>query len=555
MESLSNLNAYSGRWVALVNDGQVAGVGITPNAAAHQARYNRPRERFTLQYVEPPGGQPLALSPLLERLQPVLHAQDVPVYLVGGAVRDALLGHASHDLDFVVPSGGIKLAFRVGDALGWPAYILDKKRDTGRVVLADEDTMLDFACFRGADIAADLCDRDFTINAMALPASAHTSASIIDPLGGQADLAAGILRQTNPRALLDDPIRTIRAARLAVHFHFQIEPDTAAAARQAAPLLATVSPERVRDELLKCLKTDAPDHGISLLAELELLSHVLPEIAALSDVTQSLPHHEPVLAHTIRVLRWLIVVEEAVVQGKLAAGLPPAAHTFLQQAQAALAPYAGSLQTHLARTITGGLSGGQALRLAALWHDAGKAVTRTIEANDRIRFFDHDKVGAALLEPRLRHLRFSNEAIAHIQTVVAGHMRPLLFSHQETVSRRAVYRFFREMGNAGLDIGLLSLADHLATYDGPPGHLETGQEAGGRLLQIVCQLYDFYFQQFAQEVRPTPLLNGRQLMQALHLPSSPEVGRLLRLIEEAQAAGDIATPEEALLLARQALNG
>lgn len=555
MGTLSNLNAYYGCWVALVADGQVAGVGISPDAAAHQARYNRPRERFTLRYVEPPAGQPLALSPLLDQLRPVLYAQDMPVYLVGGAVRDALLGRVSHDLDFVVPHGGIKLAFRIGDALGWPAYVLDKKRDTGRVMLADEKTMLDFACFRGADIVADLRDRDFTINAMALPASAQTSASIIDPLGGQADLAAGILRQTSPHALLDDPIRAVRAARLAVRFQLQIEPDTAAAARQAAPLLDAISPERVRDELLKCLKTDAPDQAAALLSELHLLPPILPEIAALSDVTQSLPHHEPVLAHTIRVLRWLVVVEKAVVQQQPIADLPLAAHTFLQQAQTALVPYAGSLQTHLARPITGGMNGILTLRTAALWHDAGKAPTRTVEANGRIRFFDHDKVGAALLEPRLRHLRFSNEAIAHIQTIVAGHMRPLLFSQQGAVSRRAAYRFFREMENAGLDICLLSLADHLATYDGPPGHLETGQEAGERLIPVVSQLYAFYFQQFAQNVRPMPLLNGRQLMQALHLPSSPEVGRLLRLIEEAQAAGEIATPEEALLLARQALNG
>ena len=160
MESLSNLHAYSGHWVALVKDGQVAGVGVTPDAAARQAGYNRPRERFTLQYVEPPGGQPLALSPLLDQLRPVLHAQDTPVYLVGGAVRDALSGYASHDLDFVTPSGGINLAFRIGNALGWPAYILDKKRDTGRVVLANDRTMLDFACFRGPDLASDLRDRD-----------------------------------------------------------------------------------------------------------------------------------------------------------------------------------------------------------------------------------------------------------------------------------------------------------------------------------------------------------------------------------------------------------
>ena len=546
-----DLTAYARHWVALSLDGQVAGVGLTPVEAAHQARHNRPRERFTLRYVEPPGGAPLSLPPLLQSLQPVLQQEDIPVYLVGGVVRDALLGRESHDLDFVVPANAIKLAFRVGNALGAPAYVLDKKRDTGRVMLPQAETMLDFARLRGPNLEADLRDRDFTINALAMPASARTTASLIDPLNGWADLRARRIRHASPQALANDPVRTLRAARLAVRFGFHIEAETAAAVRQAAPLLDAISPERVRDELLKCLKTDAPADALRLLAALDLLPHTLPEIAALREVTQSRPHHEDVFAHTARVLRWLVRVEQVVVRHRPPNDMPPPTRQFLRQAGENAAPYVAQIQAHLDRAVTGALDGWQVLRWAGLFHDAGKAVTRTVEPDGRIRFFDHDSAGAALVEPRLRHLRFSNEAISHVQTIVAGHMRPLLFSQQGTVSRRAAYRFFRDVGPNGLDITLLSLADHLATYDGPPGHLESGREAGERLLRVVAQLHAHYFQQFEQSIQSPPLLNGRRLMQALHLPSGPEVGRLLRLIEEAQAAGEISTPEEALDLARR----
>ena len=255
----------------------------------------------------------LALPPLLDEIRPVLVARDTPVYLVGGAVRDALLGQASHDLDFVVPEKAIQLAFTVADALNVPAYILDRERDTGRVVLPDLETMIDFARFRAPDLEGDLCDRDFTINAMALPASAISATAIIDPTGGRQDLAAGLIRLTHAASLADDPVRALRALRLAARLHFKLTPDTETAVAAAAPLLNQVSPERVRDELLKLLLTGAPGTGLAQMAALELLPVILPEIAALAGVTQSSPHHEPVLAHTISVLRWLAQVETAVV--------------------------------------------------------------------------------------------------------------------------------------------------------------------------------------------------------------------------------------------------
>ncbi|MEJ2747368.1 MAG: hypothetical protein P8183_05595, partial [Anaerolineae bacterium] len=336
---MTDLSPYAGRWVALSGE-LVAGVGYSADEALQLARRNRPKERFTLQFVEAPG-KSLALSPLLDRLRPLLIQQDRPVYLVGGAVRDALLNRVSHDLDFVVSHRAIQLAFKVANALGAPAYVLDQERDTGRVVLADEGTMLDFACFRGADLETDLRDRDFTINALALPATAVTLASLIDPCNGAADLQAQTIRQTHPQAIADDPVRALRALRLAYNLNFRLADETVAAIQAAAPLLHTISIERVRDELLKLLATAVPHQALQQMAELDLLPVILPEIAALEDVAQSAPHHEPVMAHTFAVLRWLTQIE-ALLDG--AAPDDPA----LASVAEALADFRQPLTEHLA---------------------------------------------------------------------------------------------------------------------------------------------------------------------------------------------------------------
>ena len=539
---LPDLTAYAGRWVALYGT-QVTGVGETPDAALHMARHSRPKERFVLRFVDDPSGELLPLSPLLEQLRPLLQTQSQPVYLVGGAVRDALLGRISHDLDFVVPANAIKLAFQVADALGVPAYVLDRERDTGRVMLPDAHTSLDFACFRGADLAADLRDRDLAINAMALPATATTTAGLIDPHNGQADLAAGQIRLIHERSLLDDPVRSLRAVRLAHSLGFALTPETETAVRATAPHLNQISAERIRDELLKLLEAAVPHHAIADLANLGLLAEILPDVMALATVEQSAPHHEPVFAHTLSVLRWLIVVEAAIEPQRTQ---KDSASSVLSAVKKILEPYAAQIQALWQEEVDGGVNGRTLLRLGALFHDVGKAQTQTIEEDGRIRFLGHEKAGADLTGQVLRRLSLSNEAIARVKKIVAGHMRPLhLANSGGKLSRRAVYRYFRETAVSGINIALLSLADHLATYEG------TGPDAQWQaLLQVVSDLCHHYFERHEETVAPPPLVDGRMLMDALTLQPGPEVGRLLRLIQEAQAAGELETAVAAIEFAR-----
>ena len=532
---------YAGRWVALIGE-QVAGVGYTAEEAYQSAQHHRPKERVTLQYVEVEGGDPLPFSPLLTQIRPLLAQESWPVYLVGGAVRDALLGRVSHDLDFVVPRKAVRLTFRVADAIKAPAYVLDEERDTGRVVLAGQETMLDFTCFRGPDLEADLRARDFTINALAIPATAQTRAAIIDPTGGLQDLEERQIHLTHQGALVDDPLRGLRAVRLAAALGFRVTDETKSAVLAAVPALVGVSAERVREELLKIMLTSRPGDALQQMDDLDLLRATLPEVADLAGVAQSPPHHEDVLAHTRRVLDYLVRLEEVFFTGD------KTQESALTYAYSQLLDYLPLLGEHLERQVDGGVNGHLILRLGALFHDVGKKETQTIEEDGRIRFFGHDAAGAELTAKRLRQLCLSKQAISQVKRIVAGHMRPLFLAQAQgsSPSRRAVYRYFQTTRENGLDIGLLALVDHLATYDGPG----TGQ-AWPTLVGLVERLYQQYFEKHEEAIKPLPLLNGRDLITLLGMEPGPEIGRILRLVEENQAAGEISSQEEALQFAQE----
>ena len=240
---------------------------------------------------------------LLQQVADMLRGLNVEIYLVGGAVRDLLLGReAVVDLDFAVPDDGLKVARKVADMLGASFYPLDIERKTGRVVYDVpakgniERFYLDFATFRGPNLEADLADRDFTINAIAL--SLNPALTLIDPLGGQQDLERRLIKVVSDNSFRRDPIRVIRAVRQAVDFGFTIAVDTQLLLSRAAALLPLISPERQRDELMKLLNTSRPGYAINLLHRLKALPYIVPEAAAMADVPQSPPHHLDVFQHT-----------------------------------------------------------------------------------------------------------------------------------------------------------------------------------------------------------------------------------------------------------------
>jgi poly(A) polymerase len=480
----------------------------------------------------------ISISSLLDKVLAILDQEDPPAFLVGGFVRDLLLGRPSHDIDLVVREKAIGLTYRLADQLDLPAYRLDSERDVGRIVVPGTDITIDIAGFRGPDLETDLYNRDFTINAMAMPAQIDETEKVIDLFGGQADLQAKRIRMIHPTSIAEDPIRALRAARFAVQFKAQITQETDAAARAvASELAARVSPERIRDELNRLLALPAPHSGIRLLDEMGLLSVILPEVAALASLEQSSPHHEPVLDHTVSTMRRLIELEQW-----LDSSEKPATFEWQSFVEPAIGPYLNQIREYLNQPVDGSITVRQMLRWGALFHDTGKALTQTIEADGRIRFLGHDEAGARLARNRLNALSFSNQAIRLASELVSGHMRPLyLASEKRLPTRRTVYRFFRAFPFAGLVIPLHAIADHMATYDGP------GEEKDHHwLISVIRTLYETYFTAYHETIAPNRLLTGQEIMEALGIPSGPEIGRLIRLLEEGQAAGEIKTRDEAL---------
>jgi putative nucleotidyltransferase with HDIG domain len=209
-----------------------------------------------------------------------------------------------------------------------------------------------------------------------------------------------------------------------------------------------------------------------------------------------------------------------------------------------------ALEAHLNTRLAGDRPARWLLMLAALLHDAGKPATRSLDPDGRIRFFNHDQVGAGLATQRLAELRFSNDENRRVSTIVAHHLRPLLLANTPALTRRAIYRFFRDTGPAGVDVVLLSLADFLGTHaDGPPP-----VDEWNRLLDVCSALLQAYFERPAEAVYPPSLITGDDLLAEFALEPGPHIGRLLEAVREAQAGGDISDREAALALVRGLLD-
>ena len=483
-------------------------------------------------------------SPLITRVIAALPT-GLDVYLVGGAVRDAMLARDSNDLDFVLAGDTLNIARSLADKLGGAYFPLDATREYARIVVESgtpgERVKLDFATFQGGSLESDLRMRDFTINAMAV--NLNQPGKLIDPLGGAVDLAAKKLRACSPEAMLNDPVRILRAVRLARKYEFMILPETVHWMRQAVGRLGLVSPERLRDELFHILDCDQPRAGLEILDRIGALEKLLPEVVGLKGVEQSAPHIYDVWTHTLEVVNRL-----SAVLATLAGEYHPdrSSNLILGLVSIRLGRFRQALDEHLAEKLNPDRSLRALLFLAALYHDTGKPSTRTVDDHDRVRFLGHDHTGETLAIGRAQALHLSNLEVERLGAIVHHHMRPFLMSQMDGMpTRRAIYRFFRDTGAAGVDICVLSMADMLATY-GPT----LAQEDWSHHLDVVRSLLSAWWEHPQEQVAPAPLVNGTELMHVFGLRPGPEIGRLLEAIREAQATGDVSSREQALDLAR-----
>lgn len=460
-------------------------------------------------------------------------------YVVGGAVRDRLLGHEVHDFDLLVHTDGLAVARHLADALEGAYVPLDADMATARVVLGR--SQVDIAQQRGGRLEDDLWLRDFSINAMAIPLNEwlDETPTVVDPVGGQADLATRLVRAVSEGAFRYDPGRLLRAPRLAAQLGGTIDLPTEKWLRRDAHLLTEVSGERQRDEFWRCLLLPGAEGIVRRLDHLGLLGLLLPEVTAMQGVTQRPPHTLDVYDHSLGVLTALegLLTALSLQPGDAGPG-----------DKAALAPYREALAAHLLDEPVRGRPRWSLLKFAALLHDMGKPSTRTVKRGIA-HFYDHEGVGADMVALVGERLKLSAREIAWLKLVIRHHLRPLQLSQLDAPSARAQYRFFRDVGDAAPDLLLLSTADNRAK-----GDPDDEAAAPDVILQLTVAILALYYQpQAATVVAPPTLVNGYDLMRELELSPGPHVGELLESIREAAAAGEVTTREEAIALARRTL--
>lgn len=438
-------------------------------------------------------------------------------WIVGGAVRDRLLARPTDDLDVVVAGDVAGTAKAFAAAARAAVFELSEAFGAWRVVGRGGSWHVDLLALKEGDLSADLAARDFTVNAMAEPLAGGPT---VDPHGGMEDLTARRLRMVAASAFSDDPVRTLRAVRIATELGFEIEPETLAAAREHAPGLAHVAPERILAELVRVLGAERPRSGLELMEETGVTAAVLPELLDLRGVEQNVFHHRDVHDHTLEVL-------EAVVS--------------LQQDPSPLGDHAQAVAQALSEPLAGGLTRWDALRWGALLHDISKPGTLSHRADGRVTFLGHDREGAEVARVILRRLRAPEKVADHVAHVTRQHLRLGFLVHEQPLQRRSIHRYLTATAPWPVDVTVLTVADRLATRG------RNAAEAIAAHLALAARMLGH-----ALEAPPAgPLVRGDEIARTLGRSPGPWLGEVMSALEEDRYAGEVTTREQALERARE----
>ncbi len=449
-------------------------------------------------------------------------------WLVGGTVRDALLGREVRDVDVAIDGVPEEAARAVASAVRGPAFQLSESFGAWRAINTREGWISDVSRLQADTIEADLALRDFSVNALAVPL-AGDAPLLIDPTRGEQDLEQGILRvlggpTVEASSYARDPLRPLRLARLATELGFRPDAETERLTREAAPAVATASAERIFAELRRIVMADQVLAGIELAERLGLIAVVLPELEELRGVEQSPYHHLDVHDHTVEVLEQYLGIERDP-DATFGPDLGP------EVADALSAPLADEL-THA-----------QALRFGALLHDIAKPATRAVLLNGRISFIGHDSVGAEMIGEVCRRLRTSERLRVFLGALARHHLVLGFMVHERPLSRAAVYRYLTTCSPVELEVTVLSCADRLATRGRNADaaiavHLDVARELMGEALA------------WRRDGPARPPVRGDELARELGIEAGPEIGALLERLTEAAFTGEARTRDEALDLAR-----
>ncbi len=475
--------------------------------------------------------------PLLTRVSDFLAQRGIGSYLTGGFVRDVLLGRDTADIDIALAADALEIAPELAVALGGKYVLLDEEHRIGRVVVVNHGAPsakgrwgIDFSTVKG-DIEHDLGQRDFTVDAMAVDLGELTEVPVdvplIDPFNGWNDLRRGVIRAVAETVFTSDAVRLLRAVRLAAELGFSIDSETELLIRRYYHLITGVAAERIREELLRLLAAQSSKY-LHYLDTLGLLTAIIPELAPLKGVKQPPEHFWDVFDHSMETVA---AADFLLRQGAL---------EYATDEVLADVPWSEALAGHFALEISSGSTRRALLKLAALLHDIAKPQAKAIDENGRMRFLGHAQQGAIVVVDILQRLRFSVKEVKLVEIMVNNHLRPGQMSQEQFPTRRAIYRYFRDTADAGVDTLFLNLADHLATR-GPHLDLADWQEHAQVVNYVLTQR-----RQQESAVAPPKLVDGHDLINIFGLPPGPRIGELLESVREAQATGEITTRQQAL---------
>jgi poly(A) polymerase len=442
-------------------------------------------------------------DPIIQQVAGLARQNKVPLYLVGGTIRDLLLGRKIRDYDFVVEKVEMPFLDQLGGLLEASVFPMGKGEQIYRLVKGEK--VIDFALMEGDDIEQDLMRRDFTINAIAY---SFAEGRFFTAPQTMEDLEAGRIDLVSPQALEADPLRMLRAVRYRCTVPgFAPTGRLKEEIKRHKELLTETAPERIRAELDEIILSPAPAQGLGLMHEIGLLTCVFPEIAPLEDLPQGRYHVTDALSHTIEVEREV----DTLMRGE---------HPFPSQ------------PSRDDRLIVG---------YAALFHDLGKPATKSIDAGGEIHFYGHPEHSSLLAQGIMKRLRFPSKVRDGVIPLVENHMRILTLATGEPTDK-ALRRLIHAMGEGIRLLLVLGLA-------------ETGSKEGDdteerkRFMDLCGRIWDLYEKE--DLITPEPLLMGRDLLGLGHSPGQ-RLGEILTEVRRRQIAGELKDREEALRFVREA---
>ena len=466
-------------------------------------------------------------NPYFKIIQEIGRQKKIPIYLVGGFLRDYLLGQRHFkDFDFTLPENALKVGKLFARRIKGAYVILDKQRGCARIVKKDKGDIytFDFSDFRAKTLKADLAHRDFTINTLCLnlnefDLSQEISEGISDPLKrGFKDIHFKSLRMVSVRAFKDDPLRILRAFSLKALLNFKIERKTLRQIKKDQDLITEVSMERIREELFKILDAQKTAPILKEMDKMALLEKIIPQVRMMYNCPQGGYHHLDVWAHSLETVAQLDKLLKELKNNQ-------EIHAYFNE------PIGG---THSRRSI---------IKLAALLHDIGKPQTKKIE-NGRTSFHAHERVGKSVVRRIGKALKISTKERFVLEDMVLRHLRPGYLSNFAKPSERSIYRYLRDTKGEAAGILILSLADQRSTR----GPLTTQKDQEHH--QKICfTLLDRFFTK-RKEKPFVRLIGGKDLIKELKLTPSPLFGKILKEVEENQTLGKVQSKQEALALAK-----